>query len=71
MTKQAEFLQGYVFHYNPYTETWAGFPRECSNDYFNGVNNKDIIKHKNVNDIIEYLKISNTKVKRINDVEGD
>jgi hypothetical protein len=71
MNTKSEFLQGYIFHYNPYTETWAGFPREYSNDYFNGVNNKNIIKHKNVNDIIEYLKISNTKAKRINNEDGD
>jgi len=59
MSKQAEFLQGYMFHYNPYTETWAAFPRQYANDYFNGVDNKHIIKHKNVNDVIQYLKITN------------
>jgi hypothetical protein len=59
MPDTPEFLQGYIFHYNPYNQIWAGFPREYSNDYFNGVSNKNIIKHKNVNDIIEYLKIIN------------
>ena len=53
---QSEFLQGYVFHYNPYTETWAAFPRDVSKDYFNGIPNESVIKHKNVSDIIEYLK---------------
>lgn len=51
-----EFLHGYLFHYNPYTKLWAGFPRELMVDYFNGSENKKIIKMKSAEDLIEYLK---------------
>lgn len=57
MTTQNEFLQGYIFHYNPYTQMWAGIKREDNNDYFNGtLSSEHIILHENINDIIEYLK---------------
>ena len=32
-----EFLQQYVFHFNPYTNEWNGFLREHYLEYFNGV----------------------------------
>ena len=54
--KMNEFLHGYLFHYNPYTKLWAGFPRELMVDYFNGSENKKIIKMKSAEDLIEYLK---------------
>ena len=50
-----ELLQGYLFHYNPYTKYWAAFPRELVNDYFNGVENPQIIKNKNPQTIQKFL----------------
>jgi len=65
MKSQAEFLQEYIFHFNPYTKVWSAFPRNCSNDYFNGIKNDKIISSEDVNHIIEYLKLlksSNFKI---------
>jgi len=53
--QQEEALQGYLFHYNPYTKFWAAFPRECMNDYFNGVDNSKIVKNKNPQTLIKFL----------------
>jgi hypothetical protein len=62
MKSQTEFLQGYIFHFNPYTKLWAGFAREHSNDYFNGIKNDNIFTSSNIEHIIEYLKIINEKM---------
>jgi|LakMenE18May11ns_1017448.scaffolds.fasta_scaffold9911690_2 hypothetical protein len=52
-----EFLQQYVFNFNPYTREWNGFLREHYIEYFNGVYDnvytdasisKLIVKLKNV-----------------------
>lgn len=30
-----EFLNDYLFHYNPYEKMWYGFKREYASTYFN------------------------------------
>lgn len=58
-------LYSYYLHYNPYTEYWNAVPRDKSVEYLNGtLGGNDVIKHKNINDLIRYLsatkKNSNT-----------
>lgn len=54
---KTEFLQQYIFHFNPYTQMWAGFKREDSNNYFNGtIEDQHIIRHADIRVVIEYLK---------------
>jgi hypothetical protein len=31
MNTKSEFLQGYIFHYNPYAQMWAGIKMEHTN----------------------------------------
>ena len=57
MNTKSEFLQGYIFHYNPYTQMWAGIKREHTNEYFNAtIKEVDIVKAPDINIILEYLK---------------
>lgn len=53
MSKNERF-QDYLFHYNPYTELWAAFKREHSNDYFNG-QVENVVFHHNVKDLVRYI----------------
>lgn len=50
-----EFLQSYLFHYNPYTSLFAAFKREDANEYLNNNKTEKAIKNHDVNNIIEYL----------------
>jgi len=57
---KTEFLQQYIFHYNPYTQMWAAVKREHSDKYFNGtIEDHLIVRHSNIQAIIEYLKGEN------------
>lgn len=54
-------LYDYFIHFNPFTGYWNAVKREHSHHYLNGTLKKDeIIKHKNINDIIRYLSMSKT-----------
>lgn len=54
-----ENLYDYLLHFNSYTGYWNAFKREDSVDYFNGKlenqTEKELIKSKNVNDIIKWI----------------
>jgi len=54
MMSKNERFQDYLFHYNPYTELWAAFNREYSNDYFNG-QVENVVFHHNVKDLVRYI----------------
>lgn len=49
-----EHFQDYLFHYNPYTEMWAAFKREHSNDYFNGVK-EGVVFYYSIKDLVRYI----------------
>lgn len=57
-----EFLNDYLFHFNPYTGMWAGFKREDNVEYFNNNATEKAIKNPNKDYIIDYLiRIHNQK----------
>jgi len=51
-----EALYGYFIHFNHFTELWAAMPREGVRDYLNGVENKDILYHTNMESLIKEIK---------------
>jgi hypothetical protein len=57
MKVRVEFLQGYMFHYNPYVQMWSAMKREHVSEYFNGtIKEEDVVKAPDVNTLLEYLK---------------
>lgn len=50
-------LQDWLFHYNPYSETWTAFKRKDSNKYFNGeLQEHEMYKSKKVEVLFSFLK---------------
>jgi hypothetical protein len=37
MVIKDEYIQQWLFHYNPYTNMWSGFLRNHQQEYFNGI----------------------------------
>lgn len=52
--KRPEHFQDYLFHYNPYTQMWAAFKREHSNDYFNG-KVEHVVFYYSIKDLVRYI----------------
>ena len=52
--KRPEHFQDYLFHYNPYTEMWAAFKREHSNEYFNG-QVQNVVFYYSIKDLVRYI----------------
>lgn len=62
-------LYGWLFHYNPYTESWAAFRREDMQDYFNG-DYSNVIRSKNqktLEGLITYHEGNIKKIKKFMD----
>lgn len=59
-----EELHNWLFHYNPYTKTWAAFRREDLNAHFNGDTSKDLIAEKHVT-LVEILVLTQGDAKKI------
>lgn len=52
-----EQFQDYLFHFNPYKGMWFAFKREDMNDYFNDVNNTNVLTARNVKDLISRISL--------------
>lgn len=51
-----EYLQGWVFHFNPYTNEWNAFIREHYVSYFNGMGGGDILRASNMGELLKMVK---------------
>ena len=60
-----EELQQYVFHYNPFKNTWNAIPRDKYVDYWNGYDGKEIIKSSNIKTLIELIGKGEEFIKKI------
>lgn len=49
------FLTDWVFHFNPYDETWAAVPREIYDEYWNNFTHPEVLRSSNINTLIEIL----------------
>ena len=57
-----DFLNDYLFLFNPYVGMWVAFKREDTVEYFNNFNTEKAIKNANKDYIVDYLiKIHNQK----------
>jgi hypothetical protein len=61
-----EHFQDYLFHYNPYTEMWAAFKREHSNEYFNG-QVENVVFYFSIKDLVRYIdRLENSTIPQKN-----
>jgi len=61
-----EHFQDYLFHYNPYTEMWAAFKREHSNEYFNG-QVENVVFYFSIKDLVRYIdRLENSTIQQKN-----
>lgn len=64
-----EVLHNWLFHYNPYTKTWAAFLRDDLVAHFNGDTSKDLVadKHSTLVEIIVLTQGDPKKIKALLD----
>jgi len=69
MTKNLnmEELHNWLFHYNPYTESWAAFKRDDLVAYFNGDMTK-VLKSKSQKTLEGLITYHNGDIKKINEI---
>lgn len=60
-----EELQQYVFHYNPFTETWYAIPRDKYTEYWSNANTKGVLKSSKINTLIELISKGDKFIKKI------
>lgn len=49
------FMYNWVFHFNPFTETWTAVHRDDYNIYWDKQDCKRCLKSKNINDLKDLL----------------
>lgn len=50
-----EYLQNWVFVFNPFTQFWNAVPRQSYNDYWNDYGHTDVIKSSSIFTLLELL----------------
>jgi hypothetical protein len=56
MVVKDEYLQHWVFHFNPYTRVWSGFHRDHYVKYLNGVGGSNIYSAPSMDKLLRYIK---------------
>lgn len=49
------YLVNWVFHFNPYSNTWVAIPRDKYNEYWDNYNHPDILRSSSINTLLELL----------------
>lgn len=60
-------LHNWLFHYNPYVQSWNAFRREHATEYFNG-DYKNVIKSKSQKTLEELIIAYDGDLKKINEI---
>lgn len=50
-----DFMNDWVFHYNPYANQWAAIPTEYYKEYWNDFKHPKILRSKHMNTLISLL----------------
>ena len=50
-----EFMQDWVFHYNPYSKQWAAIPRDHYTEYWNNFKHPEVLRSKHMNTLLSLL----------------
>jgi hypothetical protein len=51
-----ENLYGWLFHFNPYTKTWAAIPRDLYNQYWDNYELQGVIRSSKFSTLLEILQ---------------
>lgn len=63
-----EFLNDWLFHYNPYTEIWSAFVREDMIDYFNGKKPSSLLQSSKHSTLVDIIIKGEGEIKKIKKV---
>lgn len=67
MISSKEELHNWLFHYNPYNESWAAFKRDHLVEYFNG-NLTNVIRSKSQKTLEELIIYYDGDIQKINEI---
>jgi len=56
MVIKDEYLQQWIFHFNPYTKLWSGFHRDNYIDYLNGMGGDNIYTSTSMGELLRHIK---------------
>jgi hypothetical protein len=62
---EKEFMNDWLFHYNPYTKIWSAFHRQDMVKYFNGEKTSTIIQSNKQSTLVEIITKSEGDLKKI------
>jgi hypothetical protein len=65
-----DYLNDWVFHFNPYTNQWAAIPRETYNQYWNDYKNAGVLRSKHLNTLLDLLHKAKGNINIIEDIIG-
>lgn len=65
---QAAYMYDWVFHYNPFTNSWIAIPREQYNKYWNGEHTEHVLKARHLNVLVELLHKCKGDAEMIHDI---
>ena len=63
-----EFMQDWVFHFNPYTSLWNAIPRHLYNGYWSNYEIKGILRSKDINTLLYLLHRGKGNLENINKI---
>lgn len=49
------FMHDWVFHFNPFTQTWAAIPRDKYIHYWSDASLKEVLRSNSINTLIDIL----------------
>lgn len=58
-------MHNYVFHYNPFNETWNAIPRDNYHEYWDNPSIKEVLKSKDIKVLIELINKGEDFIKSI------
>lgn len=61
-----EYLQNWVFHYNPYREIWYAIPRESYLKFWQGGETDGVQKSQNLTTLLELLYKTQGNIDKMN-----
>jgi len=61
-----EYLQSWVFYYNPYQEIWYAIPRDKYIDFWKNPDIKDVQKSKSLSTLLELMQKTQGSVEKMN-----
>ena len=62
-------LYQWLFHFNPYKETWFAFKREDYVKFFNGDSSVKTVASKNINTLVELVEKTDGDLSKILNLE--